>query len=44
MDRREIGRWTDDLDSKTTLQVYRNSAGIGDKGIYMNMFGSVFRC
>ena len=25
----DTGSWKDDLDNKTTLQVYRNKAGIG---------------
>ena len=29
VDRWGTGRWREDLDSKTTLQIYRNMAGIG---------------
>ena len=40
VDRWETGRWRDDLDSKTTLQVYRNKVDI--RCISRNVFGSVF--
>ena len=29
VDRWELGRWRDDLDSKTTLQIYRNKVCTG---------------
>ena len=46
VDEWETDRWRRDLESRTTLQLYRNKVGIGDEGIYRNVFGSVlkFRC
>ena len=35
-----------DIESKATLDLYRNKHGIGDEGIYSNGYGSVllFQC
>ena len=46
VDERETDKWRRDLESRTTLQLYRNKAGIGEEGIYRNVFGSLlmFRC
>ena len=34
------------MESKSTLQLYRHTIGIGDEGIYSNRYGSVllFQC
>ena len=46
VDRWETRRWRGELDTKTTLRVYRNKVDIGEEGIYRNTYGSVlmFRC
>ena len=46
VDEWETDRWRRDLESRTTLQLYRSKVGIGEEGIYRNVFGSVlmFRC
>ena len=46
VDEWETDRWRRDLESRTTLQLYRNKVGIREEGIYRNVFGSVlmFRC
>ena len=36
----ETDRWRKDLESRTTLQLYRNKVGIGEEGIYGNVFGT----
>ena len=41
VDRWKTRRWREDLDSKTTLRIYRNKADIGEEGIYRNDFMSV---
>ena len=42
----EKNRWRRDIDSKTTLVLYRSKRNMGDGGIYSNEYGSVllFQC
>ena len=42
----ENNRWRTDVESKTTLELYRSKGNVGDKGIYSNEYGSVllFQC
>ena len=42
----EGSRWRRDIESKATLDLYRNKRGIGDEEIYSNGYGSVllFQC
>ena len=46
VDRWETRRWRRELDTKTTLRLYRNKVDIGEEGIYRNTYGTVlmFRC
>ena len=39
-------QWRREVESKSTLQLYRHKIGIGDEGIYSNRYGSVllFQC
>ena len=42
----ENNRWRRDIESKTTLELYRSKRNLGDEGIYGNEYGSVllFQC
>ena len=46
MNRWEGKRWRREVESKTTLQLYRNKVSIGDEEIYCNRLGAVilFQC
>ena len=36
----ENNRWRSDVESKTTLELYRSKGNVGDEGIYSNEYGS----
>ena len=38
----ENNRWRRDVESKTTLELYRSKENVGNKGIYSNEYGSVY--
>ena len=42
----ENNRWRRDIESKTTLELYRSKRNMGDDGIHSNEYGSVllFQC
>ena len=42
----ENNRWRKDIESKTTLELYRSKGNLGDEGIYSHEYGSVllFQC
>ena len=42
----ENNRWRRDIESKTTLELYRSKGNFGEEGIYSNEYGSVllFKC
>ena len=37
----ESNRWRRDVESKTTLELYRSKGNVLDEGIYSNEYGSV---
>ena len=42
----ENNRWRSDVESKTTLELYRSKGNVGDEDIYSNEYGSglLFLC
>ena len=46
MDKWKTDRCKKELESRTTLRLYKTAVGIGEEDIYRNVFGSVFmfRC